>query len=243
MQLKLLDLFVWYIDLIFYLNKSRVISPFDFNPLLPKISGVINKHHRAMLFNNPQLKTIFEKPPMASMRQGPNIRKTLCRSRLAKVSRAKNLKRNAHLSAPGWKKCSKPCPACPFTLPSCKTVKSQVSDYEHTIKTPVNCQSQNVVYYWKCTKDNCSEFPRCEYIGLSSRTLQKRLYEHHYYVRSDKLTEPSGEHFNLPGHAYSDLKGLVLEKVRSSDPFVLRAREALLIEKFDTFSKGLNKEP
>ena len=185
----------------------------------------------------------FEKPPMASMRQGPNIRKTLCRSRLAKVSRAKNLKRNAHLSAPGWKKCSRPCPACPFTLPSCKTVKSQVSDYEHTIKTPVNCQSQNVVYYWECTKDNCSEFPRCEYIGLSSRTLQKRLYEHHYYVRSDKLTEPSGEHFNLPGHAYSDLKGLVLEKVRSSDPFVLMAREALLIEKFDTFSKGLNKEP
>ena len=78
---------------------------------------------------------------------------------------------------------------------------------------------------------------------MSSRTLQKRLYEHHYYVRSDKLTEPSGEHFNLPGHAYSDLKGLVLEKVRSSDPFVLRAREALLIEKFNTFCKGLNKEP
>ena len=88
-----------------------------------------------------------------------------------------------------------------------------------------------------------SKFTRCEYIGLSSQTLQKRLYEHHYYVRSDELTGPSGEIFNLPWHAYSDLKGLVLEKVRSSDPFVLRAREALVNEKFDTFSKGLNKEP
>ena len=201
------------------------------------------KHHRAMLFTNPQLKTIFEEPPMVSLRQGPNIRKYLCRSKLAKVSRTNHLKRNTHTSAPGWKKCSKPCPACPFALPPCRTVKGLVSGYEHHIQTPVNCQSENIVYYWKCTKDNCSTFPECEYIGLSKRTFQKRFYEHTYYIKSEKVSEPSGGHFNLPGHSLSDMKGLILEKVRSSDPFVLRAREALLIEKFETYNKGLNNEP
>ena len=47
----------------------------------------------------------------------------------------------------------------------------------------------------------------------------------------------------MPGHSLSDMKGLVLEEVRSSDPFFLRAREALLIEKFNTFGLGLNREP
>ena len=64
-----------------------------------------------------------------------------------------------------------------------------------------------------------------------------------YYVQSDKISEPNGEHFNLSGHSLSDMRGLVLEEVRNCDPFVLRAREALLIEKFNTFNLGLNKEP
>ena len=196
-----------------------------------------------MLFNDPELKELFEDPPMSSLRQGPNLKKYVCKSTLAKVTRSDRFKRGTHASAPGWRKCSKPCPACPFTLPPCVSVQGQVSDYVHTIKTPVNCQSSNVVYYWKCIKDNCSEFPECEYIGLSSRTFQKRLYEHQYYIKSDKVSEPSGEHFSLPGHSLHDLRGLVLEKVRNPDPFVLRAREAHLIQKFNTFKRGLNKEP
>ena len=103
------------------------------------------------------------------------------------------------------------------------------------MQTPVNCQTENIVYYWKCTKENCSVFPQCEYIGLS--------YEHQYYIKSDKISEHSGQNFSLPGHSLSDMKGLILEEVRSCDHFVLRAREALLIEKFNTHSLGLNKEP
>ena len=30
---------------------------------------------------------------------------------------------------------------------------------------------------------------------------------------------------------------------KSSDPFVLKAREFFLIQKFDTYNNGLNKEP
>ena len=96
---------------------------------------------------------------------------------------------------------------------------------------------------WKCKKQNCSDYPKNIYIGLSSRKFQTRFSEHLGYIKSDKFTEPSGEHFNLPGHSLHDIEGLVLEKVRSSDPFVLRARETLLIQNFDCYRNGLNKEP
>ena len=85
--------------------------------------------------------------------------------------------------------------------------------------------------------------PENFYIGLSKRKFQLRFSEHLGYIKSDKTSEPSGEHFTLPGHSLSDIEGLVLEKVRSGNPYILRAREELLIQKFDSYRFGLNKEP
>ena len=62
-------------------------------------------------------------------------------------------------------------------------------------------------------------------------------------MKSDKLNEPSGEHFNLPGHSIHDMECLVLEEVKKLDPYVLRARESLLIQNFNSYNRGLNKEP
>ena len=78
---------------------------------------------------------------------------------------------------------------------------------------------------------------------MTSRTFQARMSEHRDYPKRDVTTEPSGMHFTQRGHNVSDLKGLVLEEIKSKDPFVLRARENMLIKKFDTFRHGLNNEP
>ena len=101
----------------------------------------------------------------------------------------------------------------------------------------------NCVYYWKCIKSNCKDFPKCEYLGLTSRPYRNRLAEHKQYIKSKLLEKPSGFHFNKDGHNLSHLAGLVLENVKSNDPFVLRAREFLYIQKFDCYRNGLNKEP
>ena len=77
---------------------------------------------------------------------------------------------------------------------------------------------------------------------MTKRKFQIRFSEHLGYIKSDKLSEPSGENFNLPGHQLSDIEGMVLEKVRSNNPYILRAREELLIQKFDSYQLGLNKE-
>ena len=80
-------------------------------------------------------------------------------------------------------------------------------------------------------------------MGLTRRSFRLRLAEHKQNVRSKNLETPSGFHFNKPGHNLSHLVGLVLEHVKSVDPFVLRAREFLYIQKYDCYRNGLNKEP
>ena len=51
------------------------------------------------------------------------------------------------------------------------------------------------------------------------------------------------EHFNLPGHSLSDMTLTVLEIVKSSDDVYRKEREKYCIRKFNTYYKGLNKQP
>ena len=151
--------------------------------------------------------------------------------------------RVAHKNAAGRKKCGHNCKICPYTLNNTHTIKGLASGYEHKIKQSVTCESENVIYYWKCTKINCEDYPECEYIGITKRKFKDRLAEHRDHPKRDIRTEPSGSHFAKRGHNVSHLKGLVLEQVRNSDPFILKTREHLLIQKFNTFRHGLNQEP
>ena len=81
------------------------------------------------------------------------------------------------------------------------------------------------------------------YIGRTSRKLNRRIYEHTYYVNVKNLEEPSAEHFCKPGHKVHNLQAIGIEHVRNTDPFVLKAREHWLIKKFDSYRNGLNQEP
>ena len=149
--------------------------------------------------------------------------------------------RNTHKEAPGWKRCGKPCKVCPYTLDNTPAVIGTASNFKHEIKEAVSCDSSNCIYYWKCIKPNCQDYPRCEYVGKTIRAFKDRLAEHRDYPKRDMINEPAGKHFTLPGHNVSHLRGLVLEKVKSKDPYVLKAREHYLIQKFDAFRHGLNQ--
>ena len=214
----------------------------DYNPHLPNISQIFKKHHKAMLRNAPHLAEMFKSPPMASYRQPPNLRRLICKSKLHPISKGKKLARGAHKNAPGWKKCGKNCKICPYTMDNTDVVTGSASGYAHQIKQAVTCDSENVIYYWKCVKNNCEDYPECEYVGQTKRKFKDRLAEHRDYPKRGVVTEPSGDHFTKRGHNVSHLRGLVLEQVRNSDPFILKTREHMLIKKFDTFRHGLNQE-
>ena len=137
---------------------------------------------------------------------------------------------------------SKACPICPFTAPPTTQVISDFNGYKYVIKDQVNCQSKNVIYRWGCKKTNCKDHPKNSYIRKTTQTLQKRFSQHRDYIKRNIITEPSGEHFTLPGHSVSDIEGLVIEKVKSNDQYVLKAREHYYIKKFDSFRNGLHRE-
>ena len=114
----------------------------------------------------------------------------------------------------GWKPCSgnrKQCPVCPLTFPATSEIVNDFNSYKHVIKENVNCQSKNVIYLWRCKKQNCKDYSRNSYVGKTTQTFQKRFSQHRDYVKQGILTEPSGLHFNLPGHSVSDMEGLVIE--------------------------------
>ena len=121
-------------------------------------------------------------------------------------------------------------------------VVGQVTGYKHQILDHVNCQTKNVIYYWKCTKNNCRDHPKTEYVRKSTLSFQSRYSQHRDYVKRDMNDKPSGEHFNLtPGHTASDMKGLVLEHCKSSDPYILKDREHHFIDLFNSYRAGLIK--
>ena len=82
--------------------------------------------------------------------------------------------RRVQKNPPGWKNCGKSCRICPYTIENTETVTGLASGFKHTIKQAVTCTSENVIYYWKCTKKNCDVYPECEYIGKTKRKFKDR---------------------------------------------------------------------
>jgi hypothetical protein len=72
-----------------------------------------------MMRKNSDLKEVFPAPPMAALRQGTNLRRTLRSSKLHHVKRLDRVMRGVHKDSPGWKNCRKPFPISPYTLPDC----------------------------------------------------------------------------------------------------------------------------
>ena len=81
-----------------------------------------------------------------------------------------------------------------------------------------------------------------KYVGETKRSIKFRFAEHRGYVSNNDDTA-TGEHFNKPGHSLSDMTLTVLEKVRSSDDMYRKEREKYFIRKFNTYYKGLNRQP
>ena len=71
----------------------------------------------------------------------------------------------------------------------------------------VYCMSKNVVYVITCEK--CY----AQYIKKTEIALDERIREHIGYVNNVQLQQPSGLHFNQPGHHLHHLKASVLENI------------------------------
>ena len=91
----------------------------------------------------------------------------------------------------------------------------------------------------ECKKDTCKQ----RYIGQSGQKFASRIAQHRGYIQNRKFNQPTGYHFNQPGHSVSDMSVTILEKVKYRDELYRREREKYLINKFDTYKNGMNKQP
>ena len=165
---------------------------------------------------------------MIAYKRQQNLKDKIIRAKVAdKIRNKRNLV--------GMKKCNK-CVAC-YYIKEGKSINTEKVKWK--IIKRVDCETKNIIYLLECDKNNCQQ----KYVGETERNFRERVKEHLGYARTKKLNQPSGYHFNLPGHSISNMKFTILEQVRSNDPIYRREIERYLIEKFDTFHFGLNKKP
>ena len=145
---------------------------------------------------------------------------------------------------PGQKKClGGNCSTCPFIEPL-KTVKCHISGASVEINAAVNCQTENAIYCISCNR--CNQV----YIGQTSKSVSQRFSQHLGYIKNyqnhtaaGKRIEPTGQHFNGPGHqGIRDVQISIIEKVHSKSKAVREERESMYIRLFDAVNKGINKK-
>ena len=102
----------------------------------------------------------------------------------------------------------------------------------------VICETTNSVYLIQCNTEGCKK----QYSGVTSRSLKERLVEHRDYVKSIFPTQATGQHFNLPGHNLSNMTITILEKVARFEESYRQEREKILIRKFNSFYRGINRQ-
>ena len=131
-------------------------------------------------------------------------------------------------------RCGK-CSICPFIREGTSIKIQNMPNW--SINKRVDCNSSNVVYLIECNIETCKE----RYIGETNRKLKDRLADHRGYVTSGVVTQPTGAHFNLPGHSVANLTVTILEKVKKKCNLYRKQRESYFIQKLNTFHEGLNR--
>jgi hypothetical protein len=212
-------------------QQTRPVFVVSWDPRLPSIDAIQQKHWRSMTTMDPYLKEVFPQPPMTAYKRSTNI-KDLCIR--AKVPPLRNGRQKRQFK--GMKKCTTNCIICPYIMEAKKITSNK---FTWNINKLITCNSSNLIYMIVCTKENCQQ----NYIGESGRKLRERIVEHIGYVNTKNISQATGHHFNLPGHNLTNMKITGIEIVKKQDVEYRKERESYLIRKFNTFHQGINRKP
>jgi hypothetical protein len=211
--------------------KKRPVFVIKFDPRLPAISSIQAKHWRSMASQDQYLSDCFPQPPLVAFKRQRNLRESLIR---AKVPPPPDLRPKRILK--GVVKCGKECTACPYIIEGRNVRIDKRSTWR--INRKLNCLTFNSVYMIECDKDKCKQ----RYIGETKRPIKYRIADHRGYIVNKQLDKATGAHFNLPGHSLANMKFTILEQVKTNNENYRKERERYLINKFDTFYRGLNRQ-
>ena len=178
----------------------------------------------------PYLKSVFPKPPMIAYKRPKSLKDILIKAKIPPF-----ISRWPKRQTSGMKRCLKCC-ICPYVHCTNFIKSSSSDDFLLNVKSSYDCRTSNVIYLIECLK--CKK----QYVGQTSRSLKERIKEHLGYIRNSKISEPTGSHFNLPGHDISMLQVSILEKCKLESKVYRETREEFFIQKFQTKFKGMNRK-
>ena len=175
------------------------------------------------------LSQVFPEPPLVGFRRQRNLRDHIIRAKVPTPA-----PQYPQRERKGMTKCGK-CNICPF-IKEGKSIKIE-NKPSWSLNKRVNCDSFNVVYLIECNIDTCKE----RYVGETERRLKDRLADHRGYVTSKVVTQPTGAHFNLPGHSVANLTVTIIKQVKNKCNLYRKEREKFYMNKLNTLNNGLNR--
>ena len=177
----------------------------DYNPILPDIQKVIQKHAH-LLRSSPELLEIFpSKSIFPAFRRTKNLKDILAPSRFS-VDRGIN---QLEKETGGCFKCSSRCDLCKNFLIQDSKFKSFSTGRTYKINQNLSCSSKNVVYLASCMKCNL------QYVGSTSTEFKVRFRNHKSSMRTNKKTCELAVHFNCNQHEISEINFIVIERITS----------------------------
>ena len=181
---------------------------------------------------------------MVAYSRTKSLRDILVRSKLPPP----NHRQEKRLARSGFRKClgRANCVVCSHSVNSTSHTCNYTGD-THSITSNISCSTPGVVYTVSCQKQSgeCARQGGPQYVGCTTRPGKVRFGEHVGSVTQPSqvnTTKPVGAHFRLPGHSHSDMLFLPIEKVVTKDMFVLEAREAFWIRKYDCIKTNTVQE-
>ena len=218
-------------------EEKAIILALPFDRRLPDAAGILQQHYKLLVQRNPEVKEWMTRAPMVAHLRPANLRDVLVRAKLPEVDRRQGAGRRLQT---GFKKCGKARCLCCIYSTSSRTHTSTLTGQTWPIKQNITCDDANVCYSITCSHGSgaCQRKP-AQYVGKvgHTRPCRQRCTEHRGAVTHHWDTGV-GDHFNLPGHDLAHFNFLPFEKVRSTDPFVIEARESFWIEKYRVLEEG-----
>ena len=182
-----------------------------------------------MCWIDPQFKSTFPLPPLTAFKRPRNIKSHIIRAKVFTRTEQREKRKTT-----GMFKCNRPCLTCPFVKQESK-VKGK--GFTWNIKQKFTCNTDSIVYLIQCAKEKCN----LRYIGVFERRLSERITDHRGYINNNVTSQPTGLHFNEPGHKLSDLTVTILEQVKRLDTKYRKNKKNTSLKKLIHFTNGLTK--
>ena len=197
----------------------------DFNPALPNIGAILNKHKHILYLDSELTKVIDPSNIFASYRGTKTLKDLLIHSRLPL------LEEENVVETPikgGCQPCKKRCVLCKNYLIKSDYAYSHQTETKFRIKSVIDCNTRNIIYI---INDNICKISS---VGYTADTMKTRFTNHKSHIKFNKRLCEVSKHMadNLILHE--------LDKTSQSnyDKSLCKQIEVLIIEEVDLTGVG-----